>query len=82
MRRKLCWHCGKFVCGHCWHHECRCLPNHNKAQCRDLVRFKKYGADWINRLRARQSLPEIKTNQFAGLAAYYRHPATRIQVTE
>lgn len=55
-RRRRCWHCGDMVCGYCWHHEHRCEPGHSKAKCRDHKRYRRHGAEWIARLRARKAM--------------------------
>lgn len=51
-RRKLCWHCGKLVCGWCWHHIHCCEPGHKKENCVSLKSYKRYGKEIIKRFRA------------------------------
>lgn len=53
-RRVQCWHCGLLVCRYCWHHKHQCEPSHRKAECRDLASYKRFGKEWIARLRARR----------------------------
>jgi len=55
-RRVLCFHCGLYVCGWCWHHVHGCEPGHKKAECRDYKRFLQYGKEWIRRLRTRLTI--------------------------
>lgn len=65
-RRKLCWHCGKYVCGWCWGHVHQCEPGHSKKECRDFQRYKRHGKQWIARLRARGEIVHGKPHNAAG----------------
>lgn len=53
LRRKRCWHCGLLVCGWCWNHNHACEPGHSQTECSDLANYRRYGEQWIERLRAR-----------------------------
>jgi hypothetical protein len=64
-RRILCYHCGHYVCGWCWHHECRCEPGHSRATCIHFKQLKKMGRNWylknvVARLRVAAGLPLLK----------------------
>lgn len=52
-RRKVCWHCGFYVCGYCWNHIHGCEPDHEKKDCKSLWNFRKFGQEWLNRIRER-----------------------------
>lgn len=64
-RRKLCWHCGHYVCSRCWYYECRCQPGHRPENCIQLKTLKRYGRDWylkqvVARLRTMAGLPLLE----------------------
>ena len=52
-RRVLCFHCGIRVCGWCWKGIHRCEPGHQRADCRDLRAYRRYGKAAILRRRSR-----------------------------
>lgn len=52
-RRIRCFHCGLLVCSWCWHHVHRCEPNHTRDKCFSLQSYKRYGKEYLSRVRAR-----------------------------
>jgi hypothetical protein len=64
-RRKLCYHCGHYVCGWCWRHECSCKPGHKPERCVHLQLLKRIGRTRymrtaIARVRTMAGLPLLR----------------------
>lgn len=64
-RRKLCQHCGHFVCRWCWYHECACQPGHKPENCVHLNAIRRHGRKWfmtrvVARLRTAAGLPLLR----------------------
>lgn len=64
-RRKLCYHCGRYVCMWCWHHVCGCEPGHKPERCVHLNLLKKVGRarylkTAVARLRTLAGLPLLR----------------------
>jgi hypothetical protein len=64
-RRRLCFHCGHYVCSYCWHHECECMPGHRPENCMHLNAMKRVGRvrylqTVIASHRAKAGLPPLK----------------------
>jgi hypothetical protein len=64
-RRKQCYHCGLFVCSSCWHNEHKCEPGHSRDKCFSLKSYRRFGKDFLTRLRVRVLLLKEEGKEYA-----------------
>lgn len=76
-RRTQCVHCGLYVCKACFYPKHSCRPGHSRKTCKDHRENKKYGKEFLERIRARTLVKLAREKK--GDAVPYANPGRDIK---